>query len=650
MSTKNAAKFWGIIALAAVIGFGVTGCEQPTDSTGKTLTGIMLNTDSVKKAYIQNETLNLSGLVVTAAYNDGSSVAVAEYTANPASGTTLSAIETKVVTVSYTEGAVTKTADFSVTVTAVVLDSITAAYTGGQVEINSDVDDLKTYLTVTAHYNNGSTQTPSNYSLSGTLTTIGEKTITASYTDGDVIKTDTFTVTVVCTNHDWQWKPSIPATCTTAGSEIQTCSLCGITGETRQTSIDPNAHDYQWLSTATATTDGTEILTCTHNNIHTSGTVRLTYATGTAGLSFTAISIDGGTNNAYCVSRGSVSSGTVHIPAYHRPDANSPYLPVMEIMVNAFYYLTDITSITIPTGVTSIGSYAFAGCSNIASITLPASVTSIGDFAFGNCTGLTNMTIPEGVTSISNRVFSGCNGLASITIPEGVTSIGREAFYWCSSLTSITIPEGITSIDNGTFSNCRGLTSVTIGSGVTSIGDYAFYYCTSLTSVTIPEDVTSIGDYAFYWCSSLASITLPESLTTIGNSAFYWCSSLASITIPTGVTSIDNGTFGNCSSLTSVTIGSGVTSIGDYAFYRCSGLASITIPASVTSIIGEMAFAFCSSLTSVTFNGTIASDSFSNISTLGDLRVKFYATDSANGTPGTYTRPTGTSTTWTLQP
>jgi len=84
----------------------------------------------------------------------------------------------------------------------------------------------------------------------------------------------------------------------------------------------------------------------------------------------------------------------------------------------------------------------------------------------------------------------------------------------------------------------------------------------------------------------------------------------------------------------------------------CTNLASITIPASVTSIYGS-AFSGCTGLTSVTFEGTIASGSFgsSGYETFpGDLRTKFYATNSANGTPGTYTRPNGTSTTWTRQP
>jgi hypothetical protein len=127
-------------------------------------------------------------------------------------------------------------------------------------------------------------------------------------------------------------------------------------------------------------------------------------------------------------------------------------------------------------------------------------------------------------------------------------------------------------------------------------------------------------------------------------------SASGSVTIPEGVTSIGRNAFRGCTSLTGITIPASVTAIGQAAFDECTGLTSITIPEGVTAI-GNYAFSYCLSLTNVIFAGTIASASFSTIDTFpGDLRDKFYATDSANGTPGTYTRPSGSSTTWTRQP
>ena len=98
--------------------------------------------------------------------------------------------------------------------------------------------------------------------------------------------------------------------------------------------------------------------------------------------------------------------------------------------------------------------------------------------------------VADGVTSIGNMAFYGCSILTSITIPNSVTSIGNGAFSGSSSLTSIIIPSHVTSIGYSVFYNCSSLTSVTIPNSVTSIGDAAFKDCTKLISVTC--EATSI--------------------------------------------------------------------------------------------------------------------------------------------------------------
>ena len=222
----------------------------------------------------------------------------------------------------------------------------------------------------------------------------------------------------------------------------------------------------------------------------------------------------------------------------------------------------------------------------------------LGDYAFYGCSGLTSLTIPSSVTSIGEAAFNGCSGLTSLTIPSSVTSIGKGAFYGCSNLTSLTIPSSVISIGSSAFYSCSGLTSLTIPSSVTSIGNSVFYGCSGLTSLTIPSSVTSIGEGAFFACSGLTSLTIPSSVTSIGVAAFYRCSGLTSLTIPSSVTSIGDGTFRGCSGLTSLTISSGVTSIGISAFEDCSSLTSLTIPSSVRSI-GASAFVSCYGLNSI---------------------------------------------------
>ena len=147
------------------------------------------------------------------------------------------------------------------------------------------------------------------------------------------------------------------------------------------------------------------------------------------------------------------------------------------------------------------------------------------------CSCIKTIHIEEGVTSIGEYAFSGCTGLTSVTIGDGVTSIGEYAFQYCESLETVTIPNSLTSIEPYTFSLCTNLTSVIIGNGVTSIGYRAFEYCSGLTSFSIPNNVTSIGYRAFQYCTGLTSITIPNSVTSIGYYAFNGCNDLSSVTV-----------------------------------------------------------------------------------------------------------------------
>ena len=296
---------------------------------------------------------------------------------------------------------------------------------------------------------------------------------------------------------------------------------------------------------------------------------------------------------------------------------------VTSIGRSAFHDCSSLMSIAIPSSVTSIGGSAFYGCSSLTSVTLPNSVTSIGDHAFENCSSLTSVTLPNSVIHIGGWAFFYCSSLTSVTLPNSVTNIGECAFESCSSLTSITLPNSVTSIGDYAFAVCSSLTSVTIPNSVTSIGGGAFADCSSLTSVTLPNSVTSIGGAAFAHCSSLTSITLPNSVTSIGDHAFEYCSSLTSITLPNSVTSIGERAFYFCRSLTSVTIANSVTSIGDEAFCDCRSLTSITIPNSVTDI-GIAAFSFCSSLTSIALPNSVTSigdEAFSSCSGLTSVTI-----------------------------
>ncbi len=314
-------------------------------------------------------------------------------------------------------------------------------------------------------------------------------------------------------------------------------------------------------------------------------------------------------------------------------------------------YNGSIIKLELDSDMTSIGDYAFNGCSSLTSVMIPDGVTTIGDSAFNGCNSLKNVTIPEGVTSVCDNAFSGCSSLTSVTISDSVTSIGDFAFQYCSSLTSVTIPDSVTSIGYYAFYSCSSLASITIPLTVSSIGSYAFYgipvvyfegttaqwnavyqgpYSGLLICLGDPVETAASGtcgehavwtldnkgvltisgygkmaDYTWddlpwnSYRSSIMTAVIEEGITSIGSKAFSSCSILTNVTIPSSVTSIGSDAFQNCGSLTSVTIPEGVASIGSFAFSICTSLTSVTIPGSVTSI-GDSAFQGCISLESMT--------------------------------------------------
>ena len=234
---------------------------------------------------------------------------------------------------------------------------------------------------------------------------------------------------------------------------------------------------------------------------------------------------------------------------------------------NAFNGCCGLTSIILPSGVTSIGEAAFKECSRLTSLTLPPGVTEIGVAAFYG-SGLTSLIIPPGVTEIGGLVFADCCGLSSLTIPPGVTKIGGSAFYHCSGLSSLSLPSSLTSIGNFAFSSCSGLTSLTIPPGVTEIGIAAFDDCSGLSSLSLPSSLTSIEGSAFQGCSGLKEV----SFYINGDFETYLTKNHPYISVDCGIKY-----YLNDEEITSIVMPSSITTLGKYAFQRCSNLLSVYV-------------------------------------------------------------------------
>ena len=318
-------------------------------------------------------------------------------------------------------------------------------------------------------------------------------------------------------------------------------------------------------------------------------------------------------------------SGTGEMADYSGSDNFVPWAAAQEY----------IQSVVIESGVTSICSGAFHGCTVLTSVTIPGSVTDIGGSAFEGCTGLTRVVLPHGVTSIGMYAFDRCSALTDVTIPNSVTMIGDGAFYGCTGLANVTIPDSVTTIGDNTFAYCDALTSVIIPDSVTSIEYNTFYACKSLTSVTIPGGVTKIGDNAFYGCNALTDIyyggygidwlkaggghdRAPENAAVHFKDDLYGkgaCGENVDWVMTAGGTLTISGTGAMadcewnsapwaraCSEITSIVIGDGVTSIGNNAFQYCSSLTGAAIPGSVTAI-GSSVFYGCDALTDIYYGG-----------------------------------------------
>lgn len=286
-------------------------------------------------------------------------------------------------------------------------------------------------------------------------------------------------------------------------------------------------------------------------------------------------------------------------------------------------FCTEISSVEVESGVTSIGDRAFSDFNVLHSVQLPDTLRAIGTHAFENCTDLETITIPEGVERISARAIWGCENLQSIIIPASTRNIEEGNFKSCIRLQSITVTPGndaYSSID-GVLFNAEGTELLKYPEGKQNV------------TYSVPDGVTRIPSWAFEDCQYLKDVELPNTLQRISSSAFFNCGEMIGITLSAGVINVETYAFittplkwirvdsGNTvfSSIDGVlfnkdatklilypegkdteqyTLPDSVVWVGPCAFERNDYLKNVVLPSSLKTI-DACAFSFCGALTEI---------------------------------------------------
>ena len=320
----------------------------------------------------------------------------------------------------------------------------------------------------------------------------------------------------------------------------------------------------------------------------------------------------------------------------------------------------NVHSVILQEGTTSIGEYAFYNLSSLDYISIPTTLQECNNSAFSSNGNVTRVDIqsfeswaninfanygsnplcrngrlymndeiiktfvfPESLSEVKNYVLHGGESITNVVLPEHYTSIGDFAFS-LTSLANINIPSSIQNIGQHAFSYTN-ITSFDIPTGVTEINTSTFSSCTLLKSITIPNTVITIGDYAFSQ-TKLESIVIPNSVTNIKTGAFSYCKDLTTITIPGSVKTTGMIVFDHCSNLNTVIIEDGVEKLGSYMFDGCTSITNIVVPKSVIEV-QQGCFSNCSSLeTLIFYSETIKFQSAITTNCTSLKRVEIHAT------------------------
>jgi hypothetical protein len=294
---------------------------------------------------------------------------------------------------------------------------------------------------------------------------------------------------------------------------------------------------------------------------------------------------------------------------------------------NGAFFGRDMSSVTIPDGVISIGTEAFFDCYSLSYIDIPDSVTEIGYKAFAGCTSLQEIVLPRYIKTIPDFAFRDCTSLRIVKIGSTLQRILPGAFMNCTSLSEIGYYEGTVNewnavdksdgwdkgtpdytvycTDGNVDGSYKMFSYITYGNECTITG-----YNGTDTDVTVPEyigghRVVRIAEDAFSGRTDIQTLNI-NSGVEIADGAFIGCTGLKVAYIlssdPNNETVIGAKAFADCTGLEQIYVAN-VQSIGSEAFMNCTSLTAVYFNDSSIASIGDRAFADCSVLTAFYYPG-----------------------------------------------
>ncbi len=324
----------------------------------------------------------------------------------------------------------------------------------------------------------------------------------------------------------------------------------------------------------------------------------------------------------------------------------------------AFAQMTELEKITIPAGATieagtsgtdkkNMG--AFTGCTALTDVTFKGTGVTVPDYTFYNCSKLANVNFENvkiiGLAAFYNTGFTSITLGANILSDDETPAVGKAAFATSTNLDTVNIATTVTlaagtgtsTTSHGVFGGCTGLKTVTItGEDTVEILDYTFYGCTALATVDFAK-VTSVGTAAFTSSALNGSLDL-STITSFGKAAFASSTQITEIKLSPAATCVDGsstsganlGVFGGCNGLTTVTFAESAEnkmfSVPAYGFYGCTALSSFDF--SKVSAVGKSAFQMGSFASTTKLNSN--ADDFKNITTIGDNAFYYFNVDAVN--------------------